>query len=214
MADVCATDQRQSRRILDFRTVGWRVVGETEEYLGWLVQWSGSGIALLTERPDTPSPGCRIEPHGRTCRMWKRQARVVRTESLSGLLCLAAAEYCADEPVSPPEPAAPGPLGVSPDRRHSRRNQIDRRRSARWRLRKALTWRVHRGRQIHRGQIIARSLDGLVVCVPKKEAPSTETRIHSCGEDAVFRFGFKSAIVRRIEPANDGKALLIAEVES
>ncbi len=86
--------RRRSDRSPLFRHVFWRTVGEERARKGLLVGVSATGLAMLTERQDSPSPGSRITSGKRARRhRWPGTAVVTRIDHLSGLLDLVAAEY-------------------------------------------------------------------------------------------------------------------------
>ena len=88
------SDRRQSWRSSLFETLRWRAAGSNVSRHGTLVGVSKTGVALLTERPDTPVSGTRIERVRRTRRhLWRRPVEVVRVDRLSDLLDLVAAKY-------------------------------------------------------------------------------------------------------------------------
>lgn len=86
--------RRSSERIAEYRPVWWREEGVEDPRVAWLVEESAHGLAIVTESQDTPRLGTRIMPHEHLKRRPRhRPAVVTRTDRLSDLLDLTAAEY-------------------------------------------------------------------------------------------------------------------------
>lgn len=106
-------DQRRSSRIRDYRVASWRTDDDPQAGSGLLIEWSGHGLAMLTDQANAPEPGSRLIPHPRPdLRGWRKEAVVTRVEGLSDKFRLVLAEF--------PDPAArPAPLECKgqPDRR-------------------------------------------------------------------------------------------------
>jgi hypothetical protein len=100
------------------------------------------------------------------------------------------------------------------DRRRKPRSSGDRRRSARWPVGKPVTWRVSRSRRIHRGVLLERSLDGLVMMSPARAAPRPGSRLLPGSEDAGERHGFRTAIVKRTRRTYGHMEVIYAEIET
>jgi hypothetical protein len=167
-------------------------------------------MAMLTEAQNVPKTGERIVPQkGPGDRDWRKPAIVTRVECLPGGLHRVAAEFS-----DTAQRAARFKREGKPDRRGENRGSADRRRSSRWLTDKMLPWRVSRGRRIRESQLLERSLDGLVLAVEPGDAPPEGTRLFPYGAEPIDRCGFRSAIVRRTEVANDDHKLVFAEIES
>ena len=93
--------RRASSRCPDYREIRWQIADEAgSRRPAWLVQQSEHGLAMLTEREDTPQAGDQIalaatpsRPHRRP-----RSAVIVRVEILSAALDLVTAEYTPAQP--------------------------------------------------------------------------------------------------------------------
>jgi len=203
-------DRRRSSRILDYRVASWRTDDDPQVKSGLLLEWSGHGLAVLTDKANAPKPGSRLVPHPRPdLRGWRKSAAVTRVEEVPNGFRLVLAEF-SDLAAR----AAPLEGKSKPDRREKDRGTVDRRRSLRWQIDKMLPWRVSRGRRVRRSRVLERSLDGLVFVTYPGDAPLVGTRFYSCGADIIQRFGFRSAIVRRTEAPNRDHRLVFAEIES
>jgi len=103
-------------------------------------------------------------------------------------------------------------MGV--ERRTVDRGTVDRRQSRRWQIRKWVPWRVSRGRRVRCSELIERSLHGLVLRVDRRDLPAIGTRFFPDAAETSDRFGFRSAIVRRISDHGKTRELIFAEIES
>src|SRR5204863_2027277 len=87
-------DRRRSGRIADYRSVEWRGDADRRLHNGLFVEWSAHGVALLTEKLDTPSVGTRIAPLKRPdIRGWLKPVLVKRVDTLPGGMQLVVGEY-------------------------------------------------------------------------------------------------------------------------
>lgn len=101
------------------------------------------------------------------------------------------------------------------DRREQDRGSVDRRRSSRWTPDRLLCWRVFRGRRLREGWIVERSLNGFVLATLRCDAVPAGTRIIvKGGRDEFDKLGFRSAIVRRTDPGEGSRRMLIAEIDA
>jgi hypothetical protein len=96
----------------------------------------------------------------------------------------------------------------------SRRTSRERRRSGRWTTDELLAWRLHRGRRPRRGRVIERSLDCLTIAVAPHDEPPAGARLHPFAPIDHTRFGFRSALVKRTEPAGKTLRLVFLEIEA
>lgn len=203
-------DRRRSGRIPDYRTVEWRHETDRQLRTGLFVEWSAHGMAMLTEGVDTPSVGTRIAPQKRPdLRGWVQPVLVKRVDALPGGMQLVVGEY-----VNISSDASSAETRRQVDRRNDGRQGLGRRRSPRWEVNRVLSWCVHRGRKIREARVIERSLDGLVLLATRDESVRVGTRLGPSSLDQRQRFGFRSAVVRRMQPLNERAALLIAEIEA
>lgn len=207
-----ALGRRASERLCDYRLVHWRADHDPVPRCGWLVQWSSNGLALITEKQDTPAAGSRLVPSRRSRGPgFDKPIVVKRTSALSPALDLVAGTYTSGS-LSTRSCVHPG--GSARDRRSVPRSKTDRRRSPRWPVNKLIHWRVLRGRRIRISQVLERSLDGLVMKVEPEDTPCVGTRFFTFGSLATDSNGFRAAIVRRTESPNDDYRLLFAEIEA
>ena len=127
-------DRRRSSRILDYRVASWRTDDDPQVRSGLLLEWSGHGLAMLTDQANAPKPGSRLVPHPRPdLRGWRKEAVVTRVEGLPDGFRLVLAEFS--------DPAArPAPLEWKgqPDRRDKDWENVDRRESRQWRTEEIL----------------------------------------------------------------------------
>ena len=87
---------------------------------------------------------------------------------------------------------------------------VQRRRSARWSCDKLVQWRIYRGRAVHQGHIVERSLDGMVIdasCVP-----AAGTCLVPADDQTALRRGFRFAIVRRTLPVSESVTRMFVEI--
>jgi hypothetical protein len=204
--------RRGSDRLMDYRMVRWRADRDPTSRCGWVVEWSSNGLAMVTERVDTPATGSRLVPNRRSRGPGFVRAIVVqRVSSLSPVLDLVAGVYISTQSG---RRTCLHPDGPARDRRHAPRQKVDRRRSSRWSVTKPIQWRVLRGRRVRSSEVLERSLDGLVMRVDPQDAPRIGTRFVTTGHGMAETLGFHSAIVRRTEAPNDDYRLLFAEIEA
>jgi hypothetical protein len=203
-------DRRRSGRIPDYRAVEWRHETDRQLHQGIFVEWSAHGMAMLTEGIDTPKVGSRIAPQKRPdLRGWVQPALVKRVDELPGGMQLVVGEYV-KIPVGESSPITRRQV----DRRNGGRKGLGRRRSPRWAVNRVLSWCVHRGRKIREARVIERSLDGLVLLADRDDSLRVGTRLTPSSVDQRQRFGFRSAVIRRMQPLNEQAAVLIAEIEA
>ncbi len=100
------------------------------------------------------------------------------------------------------------------DRREEDRGQVDRRKSERWKLERALRWRVYRGRRTREALIVERSLNGLALWIRDRDVVAAGSRIVVAGtRREIERLGFRSVLVRRTDPSKNGGEMVFAEIE-
>lgn len=202
-------DRRSNERLIVYQVVWWWNEGEPPLRPGLLVECFSGGVVLLTERAGTPAVGASLWPQpGRRTRWWSRPAVVTRVDVLPGGYRRVVAEYRVRATPSD------GRGRLSPDRRRQRRDQQDRRRSARWQTEKPLAWRVFRGRRTRMSRVVERSLDGLVLATDPQDTPSEGTRLTPGDAATRRRFGFRSAVVRRVMTSEARTRLVVAEFEA
>jgi hypothetical protein len=79
---------------------------------------------------------------------------------------------------------------------------------------KPLRWRPFRGRRIRESRVVERSLDGLVLMSRPRDAPAPGTRFAPGDLEVGDRFGFRSALVKRVEAPNPAARLIFSEIEA
>jgi len=190
--------------------VEWRDGANRGLHKGVFVEWSAHGMAILTEKLDTPLVGTRIAPLKRPdIRGWSKPVLVKRVDTLPGGMQLIVGEY-----VNTGSDRIKTEWRRQADRRAQQRCCLGRRRSPRWSVDRELYWCVHRGRKTRIARIIERSLDGLVLLAGRDDTVPVGTRINPTTANQKERFGFRSAVVRRTQPLNEMVELLIAEIEA
>ena len=205
-----AGDRRRSGRIPDYRSVEWRGDADRRLHKGLFVEWSAHGMAMLTEKLDTPTVGTRIAPLKRPdLRGWLKPVLVKRVDTLPGGMQLVVGEY-----VNAISDRAQPSWRRQVDRRGETRRCLGRRKSPRWPMDRELSWCVHRGRKTRQARIIERSLDGLVLLAGRDDTVPVGTRINPTTLNQKERLGFRSAVVRRTQALNDTAELLIVEIEA
>jgi len=215
-------DRRTSDRLPDYRSVEWRTRGSRQHNSGTLVQWSREGVAILAEAEDTPRVGDRLTPRCRPdAPAWRRPVRVECVKSLRGGMHMVIARYAdeADEAEGSPSgrrPLRAGGAMANPSRRpaHEHRPAHERRRSPRWRTDKVLNWRVHRGKKTRTSRLVLRSLDGFVLVTARHDSPREGARVHPATDKDRQRFGFHSALVKRVDRPDRDACLVYAEIEA
>jgi len=88
-------ERRDAARTPDYREIWWALCEQqAARCSGWLVGRSASGLTMITENTNTPGQGARIlVAVNRAPRSRVEHVTVTRTERLSDLLDLVAAEY-------------------------------------------------------------------------------------------------------------------------
>ena len=100
------------------------------------------------------------------------------------------------------------------DSRQQERAATERRHFVRWNTEKRLSWRIHRGRRIRRSIVTERSLNSLVLETAADDAPDVGMRFCPSDSEVATKFGFRSAIVRRLEALSDDTKKVYAEIEA
>jgi hypothetical protein len=127
-------DRRRSSRILDYRVASWRTDDDPEVKSGLLLEWSGHGLAVLTDQANAPKPGSRLVPNPRPdLRGWRKSAAVTRVEGIPNGFSLVLAEF-SDHAAQ----AAPIEWSRQPDRRDKDQDNVDYREAPEWRTDKML----------------------------------------------------------------------------
>lgn len=90
----------------------------------------------------------------------------------------------------------------------------ERRRSERWWTNQKIEWRLHRGRRLRESRLVQRSLHGLVLMTDQKDTPDIGKRLAPHADQEVDRYGFRSAVVRRVVPLAGRMNLIYAEIEA
>jgi len=122
-------DRRRSSRILDYRVASWRTDDDPQVRSGLLLEWSGHGLAVLTDEANAPKPGSRLVPHPRPdLRGWRKSAAVTRVEGVPNGFRLVLAEF-SDLSAR----AAPIEWRSQPGRRDKDRENMDYREAPEWR---------------------------------------------------------------------------------
>ncbi|MCG8406782.1 MAG: hypothetical protein MI923_16420 [Phycisphaerales bacterium] len=94
------------------------------------------------------------------------------------------------------------------------RAATERRHFARWNTEKRLSWRIHRGRRIRKSIVTERSLNSLVLETAAEDAPDVGARFYPSDGEIAMKFGFRSAVVRRMEAISDDTRKVYAEIEA
>lgn len=88
------SERRSVPREHTMQHVSWMASGEAIAKQGLLLDMSETGLAMLTQRGQSPLPGTIVHPvHDESVTEWHRPARVMRVEQLSDGLDLVAARY-------------------------------------------------------------------------------------------------------------------------
>ncbi len=77
-----------------------------------------------------------------------------------------------------------------------------------------MQWRLYRGRRSRSSRLIQRSLHGLVFVAQSQDTPDVGKRLSPHVVQHVDKYGFKSAVVRRVTPLADKSNLVYAEIEA
>ncbi|MGA2583256.1 MAG: hypothetical protein ABSG31_08265 [Tepidisphaeraceae bacterium] len=88
----------------------------------------------------------------------------------------------------------------------------ERRQSERWTSKKKVLWRVRHGHQVRAGQIVERSLHGMVIAVDPDHFPPLGSRLLPADPVTATRHGFRDAVVRRHRTTDDGQNLVCVEI--
>lgn len=200
----------------DYRTVGWSLGSQASERCGWLVDWSRYGFAMITEKADSPPVGANVCPRPRPdVRGWDRPAVVRRVDALSDLLDLVGAECTPEAHAEGPDGnVAPGQAGEPSDHGQNEDQEVERRRSTRRPTDRTVRFRVARGHKPRAGRIVERSLDGLVIEAPARDAVRVGQRLHALAGTTADEFGFRAAVVRRVEERSPRQHRICAEIEA
>ena len=95
--DRAGLTRRTTERTACWKRICWRIDGDERSRAGLLVSASESGLAMLTDQPDSPQVGAHISLGPRS-RPWARSARIIRVEPVSTTTSRVAAEFTAPPP--------------------------------------------------------------------------------------------------------------------
>lgn len=207
-------DRRQCDRVPDYRMVEWKPLETMEKKKGTLVQWSRSGVAILAEAEDTPGQGEQLLPRRRPdAQGWRHPVQVRRIAHLPGGMNLIIADYC-DAGRRTRDLAAEALHDLVRPPEGNGRLSHERRRSPRWPTDKVLNWRLHRGKRTRRSRLVLRSLDGFVLVADPHDTPCKGDRMRPATDEDRRRFGFHSALIKRVDRTHPDASLVYAEIEA
>ncbi len=95
--DRAGLTRRAAERMACWKRILWRIDGDERSRDGLLVSASERGLAMLTDRPDSPPVGVHISLGPRS-RPWARTARIIRVEPVSTTTNRVAAEFTLPPP--------------------------------------------------------------------------------------------------------------------